>query len=274
MGETTVIAWTDSTFNPWMGCTKVSEACTHCYAERDTKRYGLVEWGPGAERKRTSEHNWNNPRRWNRQAGAEGRRQKVFCASFADVFEDLPELDPFRADLWKLIEECPNLDWQLLTKRPENMKAMAPWETWPNNVWVGCTIELQKYEVRIYELLKVPARIHFVSCEPLLGPLNLAPFFAWYRCTHCGATGGNDSQSFELCSDETIVPSGISWVITGGESGTGFRTPDEEWIRSLRDQTRKAKVPFFYKQGSGFRPEKEPMLDGARYMEFPVSVAP
>lgn len=266
MGETTGIAWTDSTFNPWMGCTKVSEACTHCYAERDTKRYGLVEWGPNAVRRRTSIQNWNKPRRWNREAQAEGKRTKVFCASFADVFEERAELDPYRADLWKLIEECTFLDWQLLTKRPQYVLSMVPieWRNggWPAHVWMGASVETQERALeRCDYLIRIGAagcKVLFVSCEPLLSALDLTRWLMPFA---------------EVTPGLAKTPR-ISWVITGGESGTGFRVPEQAWIRSLFEQTRKAGAAFFYKQGSGVRPEKEPLLDGVRYTEFPKSIVP
>lgn len=266
MGDTTGIAWTDSTFNPWMGCTKVSEACTHCYAERDTKRYGLVEWGPDAARRRTSAENWKKPRRWDREAEAEGKRTKVFCASFADVFEERQELDPYRADLWKLIQDCPHLDWQLLTKRPQHVLTMVPqaWAVggWPAHVWMGASVETQKRaDERCDHLIEIGfagCKVLFVSCEPLLGDLNLMKWLEPFK---------------DLTPDLKKTPR-INWVITGGESGTGFRVPEEAWVRSLFEQTRRAGAAFFYKQGSGVRPEKEPMLDGVRYTEFPVSAVP
>ena len=146
MGETTEISWTDHTFNPWLGCTKVSAGCTHCYAESLVNRYGWAKWGPGQARKRTSAANWRKPLAWNRAAEKAGVRRRVFCASLADVFDHEAPAGA-RADLWDLIRKCPALDWQLLTKRPENIEQYLPadWEHyhgWPN-VWLGTTTEDQ-----------------------------------------------------------------------------------------------------------------------------------
>src|ERR1051326_4190826 len=121
MGQDSKIEWTDHTFNPWTGCTKVSPACANCYAEAWAKRTNIVKWGPNAERRRTSESNWRQPLIWDCDAAKAGERKRVFCASLADVFEDRPELEPWRRDLMRLILSTHNLDWLLLTKRPENI---------------------------------------------------------------------------------------------------------------------------------------------------------
>ena len=120
MAETSKIEWTDSTFNPWIGCTKVSPGCEHCYAEMDAKRRGWTKWGKGNQRKRTSPALWKNPIQWNEEAASAGRRQRVFCASLADVF-DAEVNDKWRSDLWKLVAKTPHLDWLILTKRPQNL---------------------------------------------------------------------------------------------------------------------------------------------------------
>jgi protein gp37 len=126
MGENSKIEWTDHTFNPWIGCTKVSDGCKHCYAEAlMDKRYGRVKWGPQGTRQRTSADNWRKPLQWNKQAVKEDKHYRVFCSSLADVFEDNPQLTEWRADLFNLIAETPNLDWLLLTKRPENINRMV-----------------------------------------------------------------------------------------------------------------------------------------------------
>jgi protein gp37 len=245
MGEGSKIAWTDHTFNPWMGCVAVSEACKFCYAEAFvTKRMGLPLWGPKAERRVTSAGNWKEPLRWNRKAKEAGARHRVFCASLADVFEDRPDLVEPRARLLRLIEATPHLDWLLLTKRPERMVDLAldvGWVgRWPANVWAGTTVESQaRAHERIPHLLMVPARVRFLSVEPLLGPLDLA-----YACFN-----GADSLG--------TMP-GIDWVIVGGESGHGARPFDIAWARSLRNQCKAAGVAYFFKQ-AGSRP-----LDGSK----------
>ena len=164
MAENSGIEWTHHTFNPWIGCTKVSAACDFCYAEAWDKR-GLQgkesRWGPHAARTRTK--TWGNPLRWQRQALEQGRRFRVFCASLADVFDNHKSILPqWRADLWSLIRHCPNLDFLLLTKRPQNIAKFAPWRwgEWPDNVWLGTTVENQATaDQRIWHLLQIPAKV-------------------------------------------------------------------------------------------------------------------
>lgn len=247
MGEQTEIAWCDSTFNPWIGCQKVSAGCDNCYAEAlMDKRYGKVQWGPHGERKRTAASNWRNPIIWNRKAaffqGTEGRRQRVFCSSLADVFDN--QVPPaWRSDLFDLIAETPELDWLLLTKRPENIMKMMPqgWATgteWPN-VWLGTTCEDQAAYDRRWPILRaVPAAVHFISYEPAIGPLRL----------HIGA-GQPD------------------WVICGGESGTGYRPMPWEWPADISGDCALRGVKFFMKQMAG----KKPIPDWLMTREFPAS---
>lgn len=226
-------------FNPWWGCSRVSPACQHCYAETFAHRYGHDIWGKDSDRRFFGDKHWNEPLRWNRKAEADGVRRRVFCASMADVFEARADLDEHRARLWELIAETPWLDWLLLTKRPASVHALAParWFVepgnllceacggsaslplgttcneheprmtgWPANVWIGSTVEdQQRADERLPLLRSIPARIRFLSCEPLLGPLDL---------------------------DLT----GISWVIVGGESGPGARPMHPDWVRDLRDR--------------------------------------
>lgn len=200
------IEWTHHTFNPWWGCVKVSEACAHCYAERDAKRYGHDVWGPDKPRRFQSDKYWEAPLQWDRDAAQAGEKHRVFCASMADVFEDYqgPNANKLfweRRTLWELIEVTPSLIWLLLTKRPENIIRMVPndWRrNWPKNVWPGTTTEDQpNANKRIPELLKVPARVRFLSCEPVLGPVNLAMAypdgFAVCSNQNCGHFGMWDS---------------------------------------------------------------------------------
>lgn len=233
MGETTEIRWTDSTFNPWWGCARVSEACQHCYAESWAKRFG-VEWGKKAERRTFGDKHWNEPFRWNRQAESAGVRRLVFCASMADVFEDHPELPPERERLWGLIAATPALTWQLLTKRPENILAMVPkaWlGSWPANVWAGTTVETQRWaDERLPILAAVPAPVRFASCEPLFGHLNMS-----------------DHLSYEGSP-------GVNWVIAGGESGPKAQPSHPNWFRNLRDTCAAMNVPFLFKQWGEWAP--------------------
>jgi protein gp37 len=228
MGENSKIEWTTHTFNPWWGCTKVSEACKHCYAESWAKRVGQKVWGPKAERRMFSDQHWMQPLRWNRLAEGQASRPRVFCASMADVFEERDELTAPRARLWDLIEATPNLDWLLLTKRPQNVMRLAGFgATWPKNVWLGTTVELQaRAEELLPHLALVPAAVRFISAEPLLGPLTIEPWL--------GST--------------------INWVITGGESGPKARPASPAWFRSLHAQCMAANVAFHFKQWGDWAP--------------------
>ncbi len=264
------IEWTDHTFNPWEGCHKVSPGCDHCYAETRNARFGggqAVNWGTGAPRRRTSVANWRKPLAWNAAHdaffAAHGRRQRVFCASLADVFDNA--VDPaWRADLFELIERTPNLDWLLLTKRVGNVKGMVPlpWISkpfqhgphpaniypagWPANVWIGASIVNQDEADRdVPKLLAVPARVRFLSMEPLLGPVDFyASSAAWFK------------RGYTPWSNGPILQ-GIDWIIVGGESGPGARPMHPDWARSLRDQCATASVPFLFKQWGEWLPAIE-----------------
>jgi protein gp37 len=307
MAENSGIEWTDNTFNPWMGCTKVSPACKNCYAERDfDHRYQKVKWGPSGTRVVTSDANWRKPIKWNREAGegfatfthpTEGLqktpyRARVFCASLADVFEDwngpmhdhngnalwvdesgfwvtddgMPgfayrkrhvTMNDVRHRLFKLIDTTPNLDWLLLTKRPENIGRMWPTyfpggyiaeagsmnEEGPRpNVWLGTSVENQEYaNTRIPQLMQCRdlSPVLFLSCEPLVGPVDLAESIV------CGC---GDHGPYCIGCDRTF----IDWVITGGESGPDARPCDPEWFQSLRDQCENDGIPFHFKQWGEF----------------------
>lgn len=279
MAEKTGISWCDATFNPWIGCQKVSPGCDHCYAETLMDgRFGVVNWGPGAPRRRTKLQNWNMLRRLNRKAAAAGVRFRVFCASLADVFDNA--VDPaWRVDLWALIRETPHLDWLLLTKRPQNIAKRLPVD-WGNgwaNVWLGTSVENQEEaDRRIPHLLTVPAAVRFLSCEPLLGPVDLA--FSLSRNPIETASGLLRRGMFSP-SLEKLRP--IDWVIVGGESGTGARPMHPDWARELRYQCAAAGVPFFFKQWgehdeTGARVGKRAagdLLDGAQHHAWPSSPA-
>src|ERR1700675_2662026 len=193
MRKETSIAWCDHTFNPWWGCQRVSPGCEHCYAETFAKRLGKKIWGPTADRRFFSDAHWNEPLKWAFAARREGVRRRVFCASMADVFEDRHDLENQRERLWKLIKVTPDLDWLLLSKRPENFDKFLPWGSraighcharttcnwcsgpW-SNIWLGCTAEDQRrLDERSPILLDTPAAVRFISAEPLLGPLQFHP---------------------------------------------------------------------------------------------------
>lgn len=223
-----------------------------------------MHWGKGAPRRRTSEANWKLPMKWQREAVATGVRPRVFCASLADWLDDEVPIE-WLADLLELIEATPHLDWLLLTKRPQNWRErminvqarmlrdvgevddrysdgsyqfVKDWllGNAPENVWIGTTVENQEQaDLRIPKLLEIPAKVRFLSCEPLLGPVDLA-----FTCF-------NGADSFGT------MP-GIDWVICGGESGHGARAMHVEWARSLRDQCKEAEVPFLFKQWGEWLP--------------------
>lgn len=263
MGENTKIEWTDHTFNPVIGCMKVSDGCKHCYAEAlMDKRYNRAQWGPNTRRIRTSSSNWKKPLQWNANAKASGQRAKVFCASLSDVFEDHPDWTDPRRDLFQLIERTPHLDWLLLTKRPENIERLIvratgryDWAWLANypNVWIGTSVEDQDAaDKRIPELLKVPAKVRFLSCEPLLSDVML--------------------RRWVPPSKEGWAPSPIHWVIVGGESGQKARPMQIEWARSLRDQCQAAGVAYFCKQLGGISDKRHDLADfpeDLRIREFP-----
>lgn len=267
MAENTKIEWCDHTFNPWIGCTKISPGCTNCYAATDTfarreRSHGRELWGPHGLRHRTSVDYWKKPLRWNKDVwyqcldcgwrgshnntlshaywereicptckgfNTEFTRQRIFCASLADVFEDRPDIFLWRDDLFRLIEQTPNLDWLILTKRPENIKRDLP-----DNVWIGTSVENQKYaDERIPALLKVPAKVRFLSCEPLLGPVDLKLTSPIWE--------SDDAEDWHPRSDY------LDWVICGGESGPYARPMHPDWARSLRDQC-SSLMPFLFKQ--------------------------
>ena len=250
MAKNSKIEWTHHTFNPWVGCTKVSPACDHCYAEGWAKRSGMVQWGAHAERRRTSENNWRQPIKWNADAKRKGVRYRVFCSSLADVFDNAVPVQ-WRTDLFRLIAETPSLDWLLLTKRIGNADSMlGDYKTVPllPNVWIGASITNQEEADRdIPKLMRLPATKRFLSMEPLLGPVDLTDI-----CPNRGQIS-EDHFSAIFDPDDDAEEDGtpfsyIDWVIVGGESGPGARPMHPEWVRSLRDQCSAADVPFLFKQ--------------------------
>ncbi|HWC59151.1 MAG TPA: phage Gp37/Gp68 family protein [Verrucomicrobiae bacterium] len=248
MGKNSSIEWTHHTFNPWWGCAHVSLGCNNCYAEAWAKRVGENIWGTKSDRRFFTEKHWAEPLKWNADAAEDQIRKRVFCASMADVFELRDDLDPWRVRLWALIEKTSRLDWLLLTKRPQNISAMAPWkDKWPNNVWIGTTVEDQvRANERLPILLKIPAKYRFLSCEPLLGAVDLA---AW-----------TEAKPKELHP--------IDWVIAGGESGPQARAMLPGWACQLRDQCQKAKIPFHFKQWGHWAPVSEKRTDKSRIRKF------
>ena len=225
MADRTEISWTDSTFNPWIGCQKVSPGCDLCYAEALAKRRGWVAWGPQEERKRTGEAYWRRPLAWNREAQETGQRRRVFCASLADVFDNQAPEDA-REDLWELMSATPFLDWQLLTKRPQNFAQYLP-QGWPQgfpNVWLGISAENQEeYDRRWPLLAQAPAPVRFVSYEPALASISIS---------------GHEKKP--------------DWLIWGGESGPGAREMEPQWAREITNECLELHVPVFGKQWGAY----------------------
>lgn len=329
MGANTKIQWCDHTFNPWIGCTKVSPACEHCYAAEQDKfrRWTQEGFGKGKPRRRTNLANWKLPLKWNNQSqavanlecdvcGATGEglnadgfchqcelkgspiRPSVFCGSLCDWLDDEVPIE-WLADLLGVIYATPNLDWLLLTKRPENWsnricEAMvfldrntpqacnleaalanptkytrSPVALWVadwlegkqrSNVWIGTTVENQEMaDARIPALLEIPAKVRFLSCEPLLEPVAL-PLNSHKFCPDCKGTrwsgdiGPGIAGNCEYSPCDSAPASGIDWVICGGESGHDARAMHPAWARSLRDQCKAAGVPFFFKQWGEWKP--------------------
>ena len=245
MAETTSIAWTDHTWSPWEGCTKISPACDHCYAARMNGWLKAGEnWGPGAPRLEYSEEHWKKPGRWATKALRDGTRPKVF-PSVCDPFDNeaRPEL---RAQFFDLIYATQPLTWLLLTKRIGNVPSMLVGPgmpgRMPSNVWLGATLANREEMLRDGPKLKaVNATVRFWSVEPMLGPLGEIP--------------------------RDLLP---DWVICGGESGPGARKVWRAWIDELREQCAAAGVPFFFKQWGGRNADAGGCeLDGAEVKQWP-----
>jgi len=231
MGETTGIEWSDATWNPWMGCRKLSPACAHCYAEREMSRYGrnfdVVTRAKDGTFYATLK--WKEPR-------------KIFTCSWSDFF--IEEADAWRAEAWQVIGETERHHiYQILTKRPERVMRLYPylnWTTWPH-LWIGTSVENARFYSRVQQLQNIPAKIRFLSIEPLLGRMADLPL------------------------------EGIAWVIVGGESGPGFRPLNLDWVREIRDRCVERGVKFFFKQKSALRPKTlDRLLDGREWNELPV----
>lgn len=249
MAEKSEISWTDATFNPVIGCTRVSPGCDHCYAARDNERRKWVsEWdGP---RRRTSKANWDQVLRWNRKAAASGVPLKVFCASLSDWADNLWE-EQWRIDMWALIRETRYLRWIMLTKRIGNVPKMLPpdfsAETFPHVGIMATMVNQQEYDRDRLKLSAIPAAWRGISAEPLLGRIIL---------------------------DHKDAKENLNWVITGGESGPGFRPLDMDAVRYLRDQCAELGITFHHKQNGGVRGKDAGCLvDGVEHKHFPPALA-
>ena len=225
----TAIEWTDKTWNPTTGCNKVSPGCKHCYAEALTRRFR--NHFPEGFQFTLHPERLDEPRRWRKPS-------RVFVNSMSDLFHERMPFE-FLEEIFRVMTECPKHVFQILTKRHERLLELAPEFDWPENVWMGVSVENQDYAHRVDYLRQVPAAVRFLSCEPLIGPLDL------------------DLR-------------GIHWVIVGGESGPKHRPIEVSWVRDIREQTHAARAAFFFKQWGGIRPKAGGReLDGRTHDEMP-----
>lgn len=222
--KNTTISWANHTFNPWKGCTRVSGACDNCYAALLAERRGWAEWGPGKPRVRAKPKHWEEPLQWNREIEQRGgENERVFCLSMGDIFDT--EVDQaWRDEVFELVGQTPHLNWLLLTKRAREAVKYADRINWPENAWIGTTVETQDYVWRAEAIKAIPAPVRFLSMEPLLGKVD-------------------------------VDLDGIDWVIAGGESGPNFRSMPKAWVLDIQRQCAEAKVPFFFKQWAAFLPD-------------------
>ena len=235
MAEHSEISWTQSSWNPWIGCEKVSPGCDHCYAETLETRYGRDFSKVRRSTTFTDPLKWKEPR-------------MIFTCSMSDFFHN--DADQWRKEAWDIIKATPHT-YQILTKRIPRMVRWAQEYGWPDNAWAGVSVESSTYLYRLDELAKVPAKVRFVSAEPLLSPLDLTHYL---------------SKDVYVTNPADQV---LDWVIVGGESGPDRRPFNPDWARSLRDQCQQAGVAFFYKQGSAFKSGQDRMLDGRTWDEMP-----
>lgn len=303
MSDTTTIEWATASWSPWEGCTKISEGCANCYAATRNHRFGMDNWGKGKPRRRTSAAYWKKPLAWNRlgkvcvqcgtpagtdckcgQLGAIGKttRPRIF-PSLCDWLDDEVPIK-WLADFLRLIHDTPNLDWLLLTKRPENFvqrldkvwstlpatdrvhDLIEPWllrGQFPANVWPGTSVENQRCaDERIPQLLRIPAKLRFLSVEPMLEAVSFRPKCDTLAEKLHALTSGHACRSAML--------DGIHWVIVGGESGPGARPCNVEWVRGIVRQCQDAGVPCFVKQ-LGSKPYQSPEHDGAAGFEWQLA---
>jgi protein gp37 len=235
MSDATIIAWTEHTWNPWRGCTKISPGCAHCYMFTAQERWGR---DPSIVLRTTT---WSDPLRWERDAAQRGRRALVFTCSWSDWFHE--DADPWRDEAWAVIRACPHLHFQILTKRDDRIASHLPADWGPGgypNVWLGVSIENDRFTSRADTLRRIPAVVRFISAEPLLGPV----------------------PSLDLTS--------IDWLIVGGESGPGYRPMSLEWVRALQVRADQSGTAFFFKQSAAPRTEMGIQLDGRIVRNYPT----
>jgi protein gp37 len=234
VGETSSIEWTEATWNPTTGCTKISPGCKHCYAERMSKRLrlmGQTRYADGFALRMHSDA-LDAPRHWRKP-------KRIFVNSMSDLFHEDVTL-AFIQDVFSVMRDCYWHDFQVLTKRADRLAQIAEQLEWPTNVWMGVSVESSDYLWRVDRLRAVPASIRFLSIEPLLGPV--------------------DSLNLE----------GIDWVIVGGESGPGARRLEPEWVRAIQTRCFESHTPFFFKQWGGTNKKRTGReLDGRTWDQMP-----
>ena len=246
----TTPSWADHTFNPWIyGAGSISSESFH-FHRGVTKMLSLgAKWGTNGSWRSTARLKWEEPLAWNQEAMKSRQRSRVFCASLCDIFEDRSELVKLRGVLFELIGNTPGLDWLLVTRKPENIQKMLPakWVAGWSNVWLGCPAEDQQgYDQRIEALLKVPAQVHFLVADPLIGAITLR-HGKW---------------------------EGLTWVVVGGESGSRFHPMDLDWARRIRDDCAAKEVTFFFNRHSGPDPKRaSDQLDGQLHLNWPKGKA-
>ncbi len=258
MGEISAIEWTDSTWNPWHGCIKVSPGCKNCYMYRDKKRYGqdpkkVVRSKPGT---------FNAPLKWKEP-------RMVFTCSWSDFF--IEEADDWRDDAWDIIRRTPQHTYQILTKRPERITASLP-KDWPcgfEHVWLGVSCENQEEaDKRVHYLKPIDASVKFLSLEPLLAPIVLA--WANNTCYHENALIEPDTGALGCNECENEREIFVDWVIVGGESGPDYRQIDAQWARDIRDDCKADGVAFFMKQMSGIKSKMQPIPEDLKIQQMPI----
>lgn len=300
MAVNSSIEWCDSTFNPWIGCTRVSPACDDCYAARSTPARTLgVAWGAGQERRRTGAANWKQPGQWQRQAAEfqaeHGRRRRVFCASLADWLDNEAPVE-WLVDLLQLIHDTPDLDWLLLSKRIGNWSSriseamgyldsqgpaattlrrwLCQWldgDAAPRNAWLGITVANQAEADRdVPKLMDAPTVVRFLSIEPMLGAIDIRkfvwPVHPWWPAKfnsleEAVAAGAAVTYKRQALVSSAWAKSMVKWVICGGESGHKARPMHPDWARGLRDQCAAAGVPFLFKQWGEWLPASADQSD-------------
>lgn len=235
MSKETNIPWTDSSWNPWIGCTKIDDGCKFCYMFREQEAYGK---DPSIVLRTKT---WRQPYRWQAECEAKGEIKKVFTCSWSDWFHEAA--DAWREEAWSIVRDCPNLIFQILTKRADRIASHLPadWREGYPNVWLGVSISKEKGIWRADCLRDVPAAVRFISYEPALGPI-----------AHC------------------LRLPGIHWLIYGGESGPRYRQENKQWARDVLELCKVYGTAFFHKQSAALRPDSGIHLDGQLIREFPL----